>query len=146
MKVVECINDTHSNVLVKGKQYFAFPTGNPSTFYISNFKNVRSNMGEFQTARFKEVIAAEETTPLYRIYYNCENKVYECYGFKSKNNLVALYVDQKLERLVGTLPEEKVELLEAIGKVKKRYVMPTPITLQKLAPLEMLDDVQLSLF
>lgn len=47
----KCINNKNSSVLSLEKQYFLFPYGN-THYYVSNFPNLRSNMGCFQKERF----------------------------------------------------------------------------------------------
>lgn len=57
MKVV-CIDDSNSEILVQGREYFIFPEGSVAC-YVSKFNNRNAHFGCYSAARFKPVVSDE---------------------------------------------------------------------------------------
>lgn len=63
---VTCIDEVGSQVLERGKEYYAFEASWQHV-YISNFPNKRSHMGCFHKDRFRELQHSEPPKPLKRV-------------------------------------------------------------------------------
>lgn len=87
-----CIDDGNSTVLVPGKSYYLFPSGNENV-YVSNFPNKGAHMGSFLMMMFKEV--EEEKT---------EPKKLDCQIDRSKVYKAKLVQDESKEYYLRLFP------------------------------------------